>query len=51
MSDVLTNPSGFNLFKVLERHAERDYTLEEIREQLPEFVGNLQRQEQATRRG
>ena len=45
VSDVLPNPSGFNLFKVLDRHPEREYTLEEIREQLPEFVGNLQRQD------
>lgn len=45
VSDVLKNQSGFNLFKLLERHPEREYTLEEVRNELPDFVVNLQRQE------
>jgi peptidyl-prolyl cis-trans isomerase SurA len=45
VSDVLVNQSGFNLFKLLERHPEREYALDEVRAQLPDFVANLQRQE------
>jgi peptidyl-prolyl cis-trans isomerase SurA len=45
VSDVLTNQSGFNLFKLVERHPERAYTVEEVRDQLPDFVANLQRQD------
>lgn len=42
VSEVLTNPAGFNLFKLTDRRPERDYTLEEIREELPEAVAQLQ---------
>ena len=45
VSDVLTNQSGFNVFKVLDRHAEREYKLEEIREELPNAVAEIQRRE------
>jgi peptidyl-prolyl cis-trans isomerase SurA len=45
VSDVLKNQSGFNLFKLVERHPEREYGLEEVRKELPDFVLNLQRQE------
>ncbi len=45
VSDVLENQSGFNLFKVVDRHPEREYTLEEVRDQLPDYVANMQRQE------
>jgi peptidyl-prolyl cis-trans isomerase SurA len=38
------NPTGvsFNLFKLLEEKPERAYTLDEVREQLPEVVGRIQ---------
>ena len=45
VSDVLSNPAGFNVFKLVDRHPEREYTLDEVKDQLPDFVGNLQRQE------
>jgi len=41
VSEVLTNPVGFNIFKVRDRKPERAYTLEEIRDELPEVVGQL----------
>ena len=42
ISEILTNPAGFNLFKLTDRRPEREYTLEEIREELPEAVAQLQ---------
>jgi len=42
VSEVLPNPQGFNIFKVTERKAERDYEVEEIREDLPEAVAQMQ---------
>jgi peptidyl-prolyl cis-trans isomerase SurA len=45
VSAVMSNQSGFNVFKVVDRHPERDYTLEEVREELPNAVGELQRRE------
>lgn len=42
ISQVLTNPAGFNLFKLTDRRPEREYSLEEIREELPEAVAQLQ---------
>ncbi len=42
VSEVLTNPAGFNLFKLTDRRPEREYTIEEIREELPEAVAQLQ---------
>lgn len=48
VSDVLVNQSGFNVFKVLDRKPEREYTLEEIREELPEAVGQIQFREKYT---
>lgn len=42
VSDVLVNQSGFNIFKLVDRKPERDYTLEEIRAELPDAVGQLQ---------
>jgi peptidyl-prolyl cis-trans isomerase SurA len=41
-SEVLTNPAGFNIFKVTDRRPEREYALEEIREELPEAVAQMQ---------
>ncbi len=42
VSEVLSNPAGFNLFKLTDRRPEREYTLEEIREELPEAVAQIQ---------
>jgi peptidyl-prolyl cis-trans isomerase SurA len=41
VSEVLPNQVGFNVFKVRDRKPEREYTLEEIRDELPEAVGQL----------
>ena len=45
VSEVLPNQTGFNVFKVLDRHAERDYTVDEIRNELPDAVAQVQQQE------
>ncbi len=42
VSDVLTNAQGFNIFKVTDRHPEREYTLEEIKKELPDAVSQVQ---------
>ena len=42
VSDVLTNAQGFNVFKVTDRHPEREYTLEEIKKDLPDAVSQVQ---------
>jgi peptidyl-prolyl cis-trans isomerase SurA len=42
VSDVLANPRGFNIFKLAERKPERDYTLDEVKDELPNAVANLQ---------
>lgn len=42
VSDVLTNQSGFNIFKVTDRHPEREYTVDEIRADLPDAVAQVQ---------
>ena len=38
VSEVLVNQAGFNIFKVTDRKPEREYSLEEIREELPDAV-------------
>lgn len=40
-SEPLENQAGFNIFRVNERRPERPFTLEEIRDQLPEYVTQL----------
>jgi peptidyl-prolyl cis-trans isomerase SurA len=45
VSEVLRNQVGFNIFKVTDRRPEREYTLEEIRDQLPEVVSQMKRQD------
>ena len=45
VSDVLVNRAGFNIFKVLERKPERDYALDEIRDDLPQAVAQIQYRE------
>ncbi len=42
VSDVLVNQSGFNIFKVVDKKPEREYTIEEIREELPDAVAQIQ---------
>ncbi len=42
VSEVLANRAGFNVFKVTGRKPERDYTLEEIRDELPQAVAQIQ---------
>lgn len=45
VSDVLVNAVGFNIFKVTDRKPERPYTLEEIKDELPEAVQQIQYRE------
>ena len=42
VSSVLVNRAGFNIFKLTDRKPERPYTLEEIRSELPQAVGQIQ---------
>ena len=46
ISQVLVNRAGFNIFKLYDRKPERDFTLEEIKEELPEAVAQMQFREQ-----
>jgi peptidyl-prolyl cis-trans isomerase SurA len=41
VSEVLVNPVGYNIFKVTDRRPEREYQLEEIREELPDVVAQM----------
>lgn len=45
VSEVLPNQAGFNIFKVTDRKPERDYTIDEIRDDLPEAVAQAQASE------
>lgn len=45
ISEVLRNQVGFNIFKVTDRKPEREYTLDEIKEQLPEVVSQMKQQD------
>ena len=42
ISEVLVNRGGFNIFRVTERKAEREYKLEEIQKELPDAVAEIQ---------
>lgn len=42
VSEVLPNQAGFNIFKVTDRHPEREYTLEEVKDDLPDAVAQVQ---------
>jgi peptidyl-prolyl cis-trans isomerase SurA len=42
VSEVLPNQAGFNIFKVNDRHPEREYTLEEVKDDLPDAVAQVQ---------
>jgi len=41
ISEPLENQAGFNIFRINERKGERPFQLEEIRDQLPEYVAQL----------
>jgi parvulin-like peptidyl-prolyl isomerase len=41
ISTVLVNQAGFNIFRVTERKAEREYQLEEIKSELPVAVSDI----------
>ena len=43
---MLVNRAGFNIFKLIDRKPEREYTLEEIKEELPEAVAQMQFRDQ-----
>jgi peptidyl-prolyl cis-trans isomerase SurA len=45
VSEVLTNQAGFNVFRVVDRHPERDYSVEEVRNELPDAVAQAQYRE------
>ena len=45
VSEALANAVGYNIFKVTDRKPERAYTLEEIRKDLPQAVGELKQRE------
>jgi len=42
ISDVLVNRAGFNIFKLTDRKPERAYTLDEIKNELPGAVAQIQ---------
>ena len=42
VSEVLVNQAGFNIFRVTERKAAREYDLAEIKDELPGVVGEMQ---------
>jgi len=42
VSDVLPNQAGFNIFKLTDRHPERQYTLDEVKNDLPDAVAQVQ---------
>ena len=45
ISDPLANAIGYNIFKVTDRKPERPYTLDEIRSELPQAVGEIKQRE------
>lgn len=45
VSEVLTNPVGFNIFKVTDRKPEREYQLDEIKSELPDVVTQMKQRE------
>ena len=42
VSEVLTNQAGFNIFKLTDRRPEREYTVDEIKAELPDAVAQVQ---------
>jgi len=41
ISEVLVNQMGFNVFRIIDRTAEREYQLDEIRDELPNAVSQM----------
>lgn len=46
VSPPLSGPQGYNIFKMLDRHAERPYTYDEVKEQLPDLVRQIKLKKQ-----
>jgi len=46
VSPPLSGPQGYNIFKMLDRHAERAYTYDEVKEQLPDLVRQIKLKKQ-----
>jgi peptidyl-prolyl cis-trans isomerase SurA len=46
VSKPLLGPQGYNIFKMLDRHNERVYTLAEVKEQLPDLVRQIKLKKQ-----
>jgi|SRR5262245_33816946 len=46
VSPPLLGPQGYNIFKMLDRHEERAYTLDEVKEQLPDLVRQIKLKKQ-----
>jgi peptidyl-prolyl cis-trans isomerase SurA len=42
ISELLTNQLGFNIFKLVDRKPERPYTLDEVKDELPGAVADIQ---------
>jgi parvulin-like peptidyl-prolyl isomerase len=45
ISEVLVNAAGFNIFKVTDKKPEREYQLDEIKNELPDAVADLKQRE------
>jgi peptidyl-prolyl cis-trans isomerase SurA len=45
ISEPLANAVGYNIFKVTDRKPERPYTMDEIRKELPQAVGEIKQKE------
>ena len=46
VSPPLSGPQGYNIFKMLDRHPERAYTYDEVKEQLPDLVRQIKLKKQ-----
>lgn len=46
VSPPLSGPQGYNIFKMLDRHAERPYTYDEVKDQLPDLVRQMKLKKQ-----
>ena len=46
VSRPLLGPQGYNIFKMLDRHPERAYTFDEVKEQLPDLVRQIKLKKQ-----
>jgi peptidyl-prolyl cis-trans isomerase SurA len=46
VSPPLSGPQGYNIFKMLDRHPERTYTYDEVKDQLPDLVRQVKLKKQ-----